>query len=70
MLAGEVFTDEEAAIYRRGRNAHSPTPAKNAPVGDYRKATGLEAVIGYLYLKGDMERVLELVQITVEHLDS
>ena len=70
MLAGEVFTDEEAAIYRRGRNAHSPTPAKNAPVGDYRKATGLEAVIGYLYLKGDMERVLELVQIAVEHLDS
>ncbi len=65
MTENDIFTEEEMAIYRRGRNAKSPTTAKNAPVGDYRKATGLEAVIGWLYLKGEMERVVELVGIAV-----
>ncbi len=65
MIENEIFTEEEMAIYRRGRNAKSPTTAKNAPVGDYRKATGLEAVIGWLYLKGEMERVVELVGVAV-----
>ena len=55
------LTEEEAAVYRRGRNAHSPTMAKHASMGDYRRATGVEALVGYLYLKGDMERVLELM---------
>ena len=55
------LTEEEAAVYRRGRNAHSPTMAKHATMGDYRRATGVEALVGYLYLKGDMERVLELM---------
>ena len=70
LLDEGILTDEEMAIYRRGRNANSPTSAKNAPVGDYRKATGLEALIGYLYLKGDMNRVMELMKISVDHLDS
>ena len=65
-----LLTDEETAVYKRGRNAKSPTTAKNAPVGDYRKATGLEALVGYLYLKGDMDRVLEIMKIAVEFLDS
>ena len=70
-LIGEgVLSGEEEAIYKRGRNAKSPTTAKNAPVGDYRKATGLEALIGYLYLKGDMDRVLNLMKIAVDYLDS
>ena len=69
MLADGLLSDEELAVYKRGRNAKSPTPAKNAPLGDYRKATGLEAVIGYVYLKGDMERVTELVRIAVETID-
>ena len=56
------LTEEEAAVYRRGRNAHSPTMAKHASMGDYRRATGVEALVGYLYLKGDMERVLELME--------
>ena len=56
-----VLTEEEAAVYRRGRNAHSPTMAKHASMGDYRRATGVEALVGYLYLKGDMARVLELM---------
>ena len=65
-----ILTDEETAVYKRGRNAKSPTTAKNAPVGDYRKATGLEALIGYLYLKGNMARVLEIIKIAVDFLDS
>ena len=56
-----VLTEEEAAVYRRGRNAHSPTMAKHASMGDYRRATGVEALVGYMYLKGDMARVLELM---------
>ena len=46
-----VLTDEELHIYKRGRNAHSPTMAKHATMADYRRATGFEALMGYLYLK-------------------
>ena len=58
----DLLTDEEMSVYRRGRNTKSATAAKNAPVGDYRKATGLEALIGYLYLKGDMQRVMDIME--------
>ena len=57
------LTKEEADIYRRGRNAKSPTMAKNATMADYRKATGLEALMGYLYLSDDFERVVELTKL-------
>ncbi len=60
------FTDEELAVYKRGRNAHSYTKAKNATTGDYRRATGFEAVFGYLYLKGDMARISELFGTAME----
>ena len=56
------LTDEEADIYRRGRNAHSPTMAKNASMSEYRKATWLEALFGYLYLTGRFDRILVLVK--------
>lgn len=56
------LTEEEHAIYKRGRNAKSYTSAKNASILDYRKATGLEALIGYLYLSGREERVLFLIK--------
>lgn len=56
------LTEEELAIYKRGRNAKSYTSAKNASILDYRKATGLEALIGYLYLTGREERVLFLIK--------
>ncbi len=62
----EVFTEEERSVYRRGRNAKPHTMAKNASAGDYLKATGLEAVLGYLYLGGNMARVLELVKEGIE----
>lgn len=51
-----------------GRNAKSPSMAKNATMADYRKATGLEAVMGYLYLKDDFERVVSLTKLGVELL--
>ena len=56
------LTQEEDDIYRRGRNAHSPTMAKNATMSDYRKATGLEALVGYLHLSGQFERILFLIK--------
>ena len=58
----DQLTEEEHAVYRRGRNAHSPTMAKHATMADYRRATGFEALMGYLYLKGDIRRVIELVR--------
>lgn len=60
------LTEEEQAVYRRGRNSKPHTMAKNASAEDYLKATGFEAVLGYLYLKGDMPRVLALVKDGIE----
>ena len=62
----ELLEEEEKAVYRRGRNAKSYTTAKNASVADYRKATGFEALIGYLYLQNRMDRILELVKAALE----
>ena len=63
-----LLTEEEEAVYRRGRNAKSPTMAKNATMSDYRKATGFEALMGYLYLQDKMERIVELVKAGTEGL--
>ena len=57
-----MLTEEEHAIYKRGRNAKSYTMSKNATMLDYRKATGFEALMGYLYLKEDMSRLIDLVK--------
>ena len=62
----EELTEEEADVYRRGRNAKSPTMAKNASMADYRKATGFEALMGYLYLKDDIPRVVALTKLGLE----
>ena len=62
----EELIEEEADVYRRGRNAKSPTMAKNATMTDYRKATGFEALMGYLYLKDDFERAVELTKLGLE----
>ncbi len=58
----DSLTQEEQDVYRRGRNAKPHTTAKNASLTDYKKATGLEALFGYLYLGGNKERILELVR--------
>ena len=61
----EELTPEELSVYRRGRNAHSPTMAKHATSADYRRATGVEALMGYLYLKEDYTRMLTLVRMGI-----
>ena len=60
------LTVEEMAVYKRGRNAKSYTVAKNATVSDYRKATGFEALMGYLYLKEDLGRMIELIKLGLD----
>lgn len=65
----DILTEDEMAVFKRGRNAKSNTSAKNASITDYRKATGFEALIGYLYLMGDMDRVLFLVKEGIERVD-
>ncbi|MCM1540761.1 MAG: ribonuclease III [Blautia sp.] len=62
----EILTEEELAVYRRGKNSKPHTTAKNASLADYLKATGFEAVIGYLYLTDRMDRALELVRKGLE----
>ena len=62
------LTEEEEAVYKRGRNAKSYTSAKNASIGDYRKATGMEAVVGYLYLTGQEARIMELIKTGLKEL--
>ena len=64
----DQLTEEEADVYRRGRNAKSPTMAKNATMADYRKATGLEALVGYLYLTDRFERLVELIRMAADGL--
>lgn len=63
------LTEEEQSIYKRGRNANSYTKAKNASRKDYRNATGFEAVVGYLYLKEDFQRLSEVVKLGLEVLE-
>ena len=55
-----MLTEDETAIYKRGRNTHSHTVPKSAKVSDYRKATGMEALFGALYLEGKQERIEEI----------
>ena len=62
------LTEEEADIYRRGRNSKPHTKAKNATTMDYLDATGFEAVIGYLYLTDNMDRACELISLGIERL--
>lgn len=57
------MTEEEISVYNRGRNAKQKTFAKNSSMHDYKKATGFEALIGYLYLSDQDERIVELIKI-------
>jgi len=65
----EQLTEEEHAVYKRGRNAKSVSPAKNQSVTDYRRATGFEALLGYLYLKKEWQRILDLVKMGLDSLN-
>lgn len=63
-----ILTEEEEAVYKRGRNAKAETKAKNASIGDYRRATGFEALMGYLYLAGKTDRMVEIVKFCLDEM--
>ena len=65
----EHLTEEEHAVFKRGRNTKSVSPAKNQSITDYRRATGFEALMGYLYLKKEWKRMLDLIKIGLESLE-
>lgn len=60
------LTEQEQGVIRRGRNAHSNHKAKNMSEADYHTATGLEALFGYLYLKGEIDRLREIFDMITE----
>lgn len=64
----EELTPEELAVYKRGRNAKSVSSAKNASMIDYRMATGFEALIGYLYITEQFERMITLISHGLERI--
>ena len=70
--AAELFmdslTEQELAVYKRGRNAKVNSVPKHADISDYHAATGLEALFGFLYLSGERERINELFDMIV-HMD-
>lgn len=65
-----LLTEEETAVYKRGRNAHSHAAPKNSTPGQYARATGLETLFGYLYLSGQTDRVNELFCAGLEAQDA
>lgn len=62
-----MLSEDEICVYKRGRNAKSPTVPKNADVADYRRATGFEALVGFLYLSNKHERLNELMSCAYEN---
>lgn len=58
-----ILTDKELGVYKRGRNAKSATVPKNADVTDYRRATGFEALVGYLYLNKENDRLSQIMEL-------
>lgn len=65
-----LLTEEEADVFRRGRNAKQHTVAKNAELNDYKRASGFEALLGYLYLTGREERIKELLSVGADERGS
>lgn len=62
-----MLTEHELAVYKRGRNAKSATVPKNADLADYRRATGFEALIGYLHLSEEKDRLEEIMEIAFQN---
>ena len=69
MLDQEVLTEKELDIYKRGRNAHSHTKAKNTDVITYKMSTGFEAVMGYLHMTEDLTRLEELITWCIDQVE-
>lgn len=65
-----ILEEDELSILKRGRNAHSATVPKNADPSEYRRATGVESLFGYLYLNGKNQRLRELFALAIELYES
>lgn len=65
----DELSEQEMSFYKRGRNAKSFTSAKNASITDYRMATGVEALVGYLYLTDQMPRIIELMKLGLSQME-
>ena len=65
----DKLTEEELSSYKRGRNTKSFTVPKNADVGEYRRATGFEALLGWLYVRGDNERLNEIMKMAYDAIE-
>ena len=63
----DILSEDEVAVFKRGRNAKSPTVPKNANLTEYRHATGFEALLGYLYLSQKSERLDEIMKVAYEN---
>ena len=70
MMSANYLTEEEAAIMRRGRNAKSGSVPKNTDVGTYKNSSGFEAVLGYLYLLGRTERIMEFIVESIRIIET
>ena len=70
MIEDGFLNEKEVDIFKSARNSHSMTKSKNSSIVDYRKATGFEAVFGYLYFKNDLVRLKELFQYTCKFIDN
>lgn len=68
-MISDKLTDEEIKIYKRGRNTNIHTVSKNVDVVNYKKATGFEALIGYLYLNKEKDRLDEIIKLSIECID-
>lgn len=62
----DELTEEESDIVRRGRNAKSGTIPKNANISEYKRATGFETLLGYLYIKNDSARLRHILNLAFE----
>ena len=69
MLEERILTEKEEDIYKRGRNANSHTKAKNTDIVTYRMSTGFEAVMGYLHMTEDIERLEELIDWCIQQVE-
>lgn len=66
-----MLTDEETDVFKRGRNAKKATKSKNASVADYNRSTGFEALLGFLYISGQRERLNNLLSAALSaHKDN
>ena len=68
-LIFDLLNEEEVQVYKRGRNTHIPSVSKNVDVVNYKKATGFEALLGYLYVKKENERLDFIVKESIKKLN-